>query len=269
MTSARIALHAHRRFWGRLAMAATVIMALGACQARLASNEPVDSLTTGSIPQPSIKETAAAGKQWRADPANIRLGVTYSRQLQALEQNQESLRVLEELARRNPGNTAVEIYYGKQLAANGRGAEAENILQKVVDGGRADWKTQSALGSALAQQGKFEAARQHYNAALALKPGEISVYNNIGMSYMLEGKLDLAEQTLRQAMALPEGPNEPQLRQNLALALGLQGRFKEARDMASRDLPPAMVEANMAYLKTMLAQQNTWRKLKPASQSGT
>jgi len=269
MTPDTIARTAHRRLPKRFGVAALAVMALAACQARMASDQPLDSLTTGSLPPASITATSKAAKQWQADPGNVQLGIAYSRDLEALEQRQEALQVLEKVLERNPNNTGLQIYYGKQLAANGRGTEAARVLQKVADAGKADWKTQSALGSALAQQGKFDAARQHYQAALALKPGEPSVYNNIGMSYMLEGKLDLAEKTLRQAMSLPGNQNEPKLRQNLALALGLQGRFKEAREMASRDLPPQLVEANMAYLKRMLAQKNTWQQLNPASQNGT
>ena len=41
-----------------------------------------------------------------------------------------------------------------------------------------------------------------------------------------------------------------------------QGRFDEAKQIASEDLPPDQVQANMAYLQQMLAQQNTWAKLK-------
>jgi hypothetical protein len=36
----------------------------------------------------------------------------------------------------------------------------------------------------------------------------------------------------------------------------LQGRFDEAREVASKDLPQADVEANLAYLEKMLAQQH-------------
>ena len=46
-----------------------------------------------------------------------------------------------------------------------------------------------------------------------------------------------------------------------AIALARVGRFDEARDIASRDLPPAEVEANMAYLQSMLSQPNPWKKL--------
>lgn len=260
----RLAIPPRRTAGGRLVLAALLALGLTACGARLSSDQGSDNLTTGSVAAPSIKETASAGKKWEADPGNAKLGIAYARQLQALGQNYEALKVLEEVVRRNPDDIQLDIYYGKQLAQHGRAGEAVRVLEKVAAAGKADWKTQSALGSALDQTGRFAEAREHYHTALALKPGEISVYNNLGMSYMLEGKLDLAEKTLRQAMELPNGANEPQVRQNLALALGLQGRFEEARDMASRDLPPEMVEANMAYLRRMLTQQDTWQQLKPA-----
>jgi Flp pilus assembly protein TadD len=63
-------------------------------------------------------------------------------------------------------------------------------------------------------------------------------------------------------MAQPAAASNPRIRQNLALVVGLQGRFDEAKKIASEDLPPDQVEANMAYLQQMLASQNTWAKLK-------
>ncbi len=49
--------------------------------------------------------------------------------------------------------------------------------------------------------------------------------------------------------------------ENLALVVGLQGRFEEARKIASEDLPIDQVDANMAYLQKMLSQPNTWQQL--------
>ena len=47
----------------------------------------------------------------------------------------------------------------------------------------------------------------------------------------------------------------------LALVVGLQGRFAEADQIARRELSPQQAEANVAYLRGMLAQQNSWAKL--------
>ena len=52
------------------------------------------------------------------------------------------------------------------------------------------------------------------------------------------------------------------MRQNLALVVGLQGRFEEAEQIAGQELSPDQAQANVAYLRTMLAQQNAWNQLK-------
>ena len=49
------------------------------------------------------------------------------------------------------------------------------------------------------------------------------------------------------------------MRQNLALVVGLQGRFSEAEGIARADLPSDEAGANAAYLRQMLAQQNGWK----------
>ena len=81
------------------------------------------------------------------------------------------------------------------------------------------------------------------------------------MSFALQGNLKEAERVLRAANAAPRANSEPRLRQNLALVVGLQGRFDEASSIASKDLPQDQVEANMAYLQKMLSQPNTWQQL--------
>jgi Flp pilus assembly protein TadD len=51
------------------------------------------------------------------------------------------------------------------------------------------------------------------------------------------------------------------VRQNLALVVGLQGRFPEAEQIARRELSSQQADANVAYLRSMLSQQNAWQKL--------
>ncbi len=91
-------------------------------------------------------------------------------------------------------------------------------------------------------------------------PDEPSILSNYGMSYALTGDLKNAEKYLRQALAQPGA--DSRVRQNLALVVGLSGRFDEAQKIASQDLSPEQAAANMAYLKQMLGQQNNWDKLK-------
>ena len=69
--------------------------------------------------------------------------------------------------------------------------------------------------------------------------------------------------TLRKAAA--QSRVDPRVRQNLALVVGLQGRFPEAENIAQADMPTDEAAANVAYLREMLAQQNGW---KPLGQAG-
>ena len=240
--------------------------AISACQSKTANLENLDGLTTASTEPASFKKTAELGNRWQGNPKNLELGLAYADGLEKLGQTDQQLQVLATLSTQNPQNSHIQALYGKKLLAAGRSGEAIPVLKTVADGGTADWRTLSALGSAYDQQNQYGSAREAYQKALALQPGQISVLNNMGMSYALEGNLKQAEETLRGAMALPEGKSLPRLRQNLALVVGLQGRFEESRKIASEDLPPEEVEANMAYLQKMLSQPNTWQQLSDDAQ---
>jgi Flp pilus assembly protein TadD len=79
------------------------------------------------------------------------------------------------------------------------------------------------------------------------------------MSYLLTRDLRTAETYLRSAVAQPGA--DSRVRQNLALVVGLQGRFQEAENIARQELTAEQAEANVAYLKGMLSQDNSWKKL--------
>ena len=241
-------------------------LALGACQNKSARLDGADPLATGRTAPASIKQTAKLGESWQSDPQNLRLGLAYASQLKALGQGDQQLQVLGTLAQYHPQDQALLTLYGRELTQAAQPGQAEVVLAKAVAAGSTDWKVYSALGSTLDQQAKYAEARDYYQRALKITPGNVAVLNNLGMSYALEGNLKQAELTLKEASDLPAGKSEPRLRQNLALVVGLQGRFDEARQIASADLPPDQVEANMAYLQKMLAQPNTWQQLtdKPA-----
>jgi Flp pilus assembly protein TadD len=248
-----------------VAGAALLVLAtagLGGCQ----TTSSVDTIMTGSTQPASLKGTAEAAKRWEADPGNVKHGLHYAGLLKGIGQTDKALSVIGELVTRNPANGNLLTIYGKELAQAGRAEQASQVLQRVTAGGTADWKIYSALGSAYDQQGRFKEAREAYQTALKVRPGEVSVLNNMAMSYALEGNLAEAEKVLREAAAQPRGAREPRIRQNLALVVGLQGRFDEAKQIAGKDLPPVQVEANMTYLRTMLSQPDPWQQLRqPAS----
>src|SRR5205814_6090663 len=105
-----------------------------------------------------------------------------------------------------------------------------------------------------------------------------SVLSNLGLSYALSKELKRAEETLRRAST--KGTVDKRVGQNLALVVGLQGRFQEAETIARSDLPETEAAANVAYLRQMLAQKGnanfkksigsrTVQGLEPADESGS
>jgi Flp pilus assembly protein TadD len=122
-----------------------------------------------------------------------------------------------------------------------------------------DWKLVSAEAAILDQLGQSAKARELYRKALDLKPNEPSILSNLGMSYVLEGDLKTAEKHMRAAVEAPGA--DSRVRQNLALVVGLQGRFKEAEQIASQEISQQQAQANVAYLRSMLSQQNAWSQL--------
>ena len=237
-------------------------LALAGCQQKSATiGGAHDPMNTASTAPASFSGTAELGKAWQADSGDVNKGLAYANGLGSLGQADKQLDVLRQLASANPGNMQVATLYGKKLVTAGRASDAQPLLEAAAGAKGADWRVHSALGSAYDHQGFYEKARNSYKRALALDAQNFSVLNNLGMSYALEGNLRQAELTLREANGLPNAKTEPRLRQNLALVVGLQGRFEEASKIASEDLPPDQVEANTAYLKKMLSQPNTWQQL--------
>ena len=95
--------------------------------------------------------------------------------------------------------------------------------------------------------------------ALDAQPNEPTIISNLGMSYVLTGDLRTAETYMRNAAQQPAA--DSRVRQNLALVVGLQGRFAEAETIAKRELSQQQADANVTYLRSMLSQQNSWAKL--------
>lgn len=227
------------------------------------STTPAAALDSGDgqAPAGSYVKTRELAQGWAAHPADEKIGMAYADNLGKLGQQSTQIEVLKAISLAHPNDAPLQARIGKQLLGANRAGEAATILERAVATNKADWKTYSALGSAYDQQGQYDLARAQYAKALALQPNALSVQNNLGMSYALQGKLPEAEKILRSAMAQPANISFPMVRQNLALVVGLQGRLDEAKQIASADLPPDQVQANVAYLQQMLAKPNTWAQL--------
>jgi Flp pilus assembly protein TadD len=193
------------------------------------------------------------GQKYRANPSDIDAALRYAQALRATGQRAQAAAVLERVSIQNPHNKAVLGEYGRALADAGDYQQALEVFDRAHTPDQPDWRILSAQGAVLDQMGRHADAQRHYLTALKIVPDEPAVLSNLGLSYALSKDLKNAEVTLRRAAA--QRPADPRVRQNLALVVGLQGRFPEAEDIARADLPPDQAAANVAYLRQMLAHK--------------
>ena len=226
------------------------------------SSDPTQAYAMAAAPRSDAdwrRDAEAYGQRYRADQRDPEAVIRYAQALRAIGQRTQAAAVLEQASIHNPNNTALLGAYGRALADNGNHAQALEVLNRAHSPDQPDWRVLSVQGAVLDQLGRPEEARRYYESALRIAPDEPSVLSNLGLSYALSKDLVKAESTLRRAVDRP-GAN-PRARQNLALVVGLQGRFEEAEKIARADLPPEEATANVAYLRKMLAERNTWKKL--------
>lgn len=264
-----------------LAAAMTVSVGLTGCASNKVSYETTGSVSksdrgeTRSAPAQTVAEMSsgelrsavdAYGRQYEANPKNKEIGLAYAAALQMAGRNDQSLAVMQQVAIAHPEDRSVLAAYGKALAAAGDLPKALETIRRAQTPDYPDWRLYSAEGAILDQLGQSAEARALFEKALVLKPNEATVLSNLGMSYLLADDLPSAERYLRAALQQPDG--DARIRQNLALAIGLQGRFEEAEDVAAGTLSPTEAKSNVAFLRGMLAQNTTWSQLKEDEENG-
>lgn len=194
--------------------------------------------------------------RYRANPGDRGVVIHYAAALRAAGQPQQAASALEQSMAANPGDVALSVAYAKALTASGRFEQSLEVLRNVIRPDAPDWNALLVMGATLDQMARHDEARQIYRQAAVAAPGEASIETNLGLSYAMTNELATAETHLRRAVQMRGATT--QTRQNLALVVGLQGRFQEARAIYGAELPPEQVEANMAYVRALLTQQNRW-----------
>jgi Flp pilus assembly protein TadD len=247
------------RFLASAAIA--VALAAGGCSTFPTGGSSPDatgSIRTDAAPRSNVEwrqEMESWGARYRANPTDADAAIKYAQALRAVGQRAQAAAVA---ALRNPDDRAVLGAYGRALADNGNFQQALDVLNRAHTQDQPDWRILSVQGAVLDQMGRHADAQRYYASALRLRSDDPSVLSNLGLSYALSKNLPQAEATLLQAA--DQRSAEPKERQNLALVVGLQGRFQEAETIARGDLSPAEAQANVAYLRQMLAQQQQWKK---------
>ncbi|HYC24441.1 MAG TPA: tetratricopeptide repeat protein [Roseiarcus sp.] len=214
-------------------------------------------LPTGDSDLRAYADTWA--KRYEANPGEKVASMNYARALRALTRYSEAVAVMQTAAVKAPKDFDVLGAYGKALADAGQLQQAADVLSRSYAPETPNWSNMSAQGAVADQLGDHTQAQEFYRNALKIAPNEPTILSNLGLSYALTKQLPRAEATLRQAVAQPGG--DRRVRDNLALVLSLEGKFAEAQQVSEADMSPAAAAANVAAIRQMIAQSNSWRQI--------
>jgi Flp pilus assembly protein TadD len=232
----------------------------GGCSS-IAGRDITGSVTTPAPTSPALasatrpeadlrKDVDVYGERYRNNTKDVEAALRYGEALRSTGQRAQAAAVLEQATIANAGNHTLLAAYGRALVDNGNYQQGFDTLTQAHTPDNPDWHILSIQGTALDRLGKNDEARRYYSSALKIKPEEPSVLSNLGMSYLLSKQLANAEDALRRAHA--GDSSNARIRQNLALAIGLQGRVREAETIVSAGLSPEEAAENVSTLKRML-----------------
>src|SRR5690606_34640042 len=151
---------------------------------------------------------------------------------------------------------------GRAHIARGQAFYGIAALEQAKAAAPRDWRPLSLLGVAYQQVRRPDDAKAAWAEALRLSPDNADVLTNAAIARIGEGDAPSAEILLRRAAAQPGAGL--QVRQNLALALGLQGKTAEAEAILRRDLPPEAADQNLRWLAARMQPGQSAAAVAPA-----
>lgn len=239
-----------------------VVLGLGGCRDFGDVTASIAPSSTAQLPDDEAGRRAYAdrwGRIYADKPGDKTASINYARALRSLTRYKEASAVMQAAAVRAPRDYEVLGEYGKALADEGDLQQARDVLTRSYPPDRPNWTLLSAQGSVADRLDDHQSAQTFYRAALKIAPNEPAVLSNLGLSYALSRQLPLAEQTLKAAAAQPKA--DARVRQNLALVLALEGKFAEAEQESAHDMTPDEARHNVAAIRQMIAENDSWRAL--------
>lgn len=178
------------------------------------------------------------------------------------------------VAKPAPDRVAADI---QKTLSRGDTEKAITMAEALVAANPQEARYRALLGQAYLRAGRFESAAQALDDAMQLGDNSARTALSLALSHIGTGKnrqavailddwrdaIPVADLGLAYALAgetnrgvailsdrLRDGENTPKLRQNLAYAFALDGRWREARLMASQDVPADQLDGRISNWAT-------------------
>ncbi|MEM1390261.1 MAG: hypothetical protein AAGG45_04190 [Pseudomonadota bacterium] len=198
-------------------------------------------------------------QEYQKDQANPKTALAFMQALRAIGSHDRAIEVGTSILPFQPNNYEILLEIGRSLLSDNQPESAARALVRSADFSPVtEAAPLAALGLAFDRMGRHDLAQEAYREALKREPTRISTLSNYGLSLALGGQLTKAEEQLRLAVSFPGA--DARVRQNLALILGLQGKFDEMVDV-DPSAPRRTVEANRTVLRNMIIPTRSYESL--------
>jgi Flp pilus assembly protein TadD len=132
------------------------------------------------------------------------------------------------------------------FASQGRDDDAERVLVKVIREEPRFMPAYCDLAELHVRHRRFDAAIESLRAGLTVAPSDHVLLNNLGMCWVLKGEYPKALDRFSEAAGAV--PHNARYRANMAMAMGLMGRYEEAMALYQQVVPEADGHRNLAIL---------------------
>ncbi|MFN7054399.1 tetratricopeptide repeat protein [Hyphomonas sp.] len=198
-------------------------------------------------------------QEQRKQPQDAAVALEFATALRAIGSEARALEVLGQAAVIHPRNADIHMMLGRIRMAAGEAGPARFAFERAAEAAPDRAETWAALGTAYDQAGDHRMAQAAYQRALTLEPSRVTTLTNYGLSLMLSGDLAGAERQLRLASAQPQA--DTRVQQNLALVLGLQGRFDEMTAVSGEGAPASIAEQNARLVRALVSPGRVYEAL--------
>lgn len=197
--------------------------------------------------------------EYQKDQSNPVTALAFIRSLRAIGSHDRVVEIGTSILPLHPQNYEILLEIGRSLLSQGEYEAAARALVRSADfSPTTEAAPLAALGLAFDRMENHGQAQKAYQEALLRQPNRISTLSNYGLSLALSGDLEQAEVQLGHAVSQPGA--DGRVRQNLALVLGLQGKFEEMVAV-DPDAPRRTIEANRAVLRQMIIPTRSYEAL--------
>ncbi len=156
-------------------------------------------------------------------PMDYEARLRLAKALRALGRYEEAGAAADQLLVLQPSNLEAMLESARAKISDNQGFYAIDLAERAEALAPRDWRPVSLMAIALEQTNRDSDALAAHQKALALAPNNPATLTNLGMYLAIHGDTAAAEPLLRKAADAPGAT--AQERQNLALVLGMEGKF--------------------------------------------